>query len=332
MTHDLNDEFIVNEVLVGERVDRTLSLVLDITRNQASTLISDGSVSIDGKIPKSNSIRLQIGQTVRVKGKIDSVDTRIEPHDGFIDVVYEDNDIVVINKQIGLSVHPGNGREEVTLANLLVCKYPKIVGVGEWFRPGIVHRLDKLTSGLLVIALNNESYHFLVSELKDRKVKREYATLVEGILEEDEGTIEAPLGRSVDDPTKMGIVESGKEAITDFRVISRFVSKRSFTYLSVKLRTGRTHQIRAHFSAIKHPVAGDTYYGAKPFRTLNRPFLHSKSLGFVHPILKKSMEFTSVLPSDLDSFLELLANDIATNKLPTGDLSPNDEGLQTLEF
>ena len=222
-----------------------------------------------------------------------------------IEVVYEDSDIIVVNKPKGLVVHPANGNWDGTLVNAImaICK-DSLSGIGGEVRPGIVHRLDKDTSGLLIIAKNDKAHINMSNEIKNRKVKKVYIALVRGIVAENEATINMPIGRSNKDRKKMAVVKNGKEAITHFKVIKRFDK---YTLLEVKIDTGRTHQIRVHLSEIGHPVVGDEIYsnGKNEFG-VHGQLLHAKSLDFKHPITAKDMHLEAELPEEFKNVLKKL--------------------------
>jgi 23S rRNA pseudouridine1911/1915/1917 synthase len=232
------------------------------------------------------------------------------------EVVYEDEQLIVVDKPAGLVVHPAPGHRTATLVNGLVERFPDLrslaeVGGGGSDRPGIVHRLDRGTSGLMVIARSPDSYRSLVAQLEDRSVHRVYWALVFGRVEEESGMVDAPIGRSVSAPTRMAVSPRGKEARTRYRVEARHSLPAPTTLLTATLETGRTHQIRVHLSAIGHPVVGDQVYGRGrrlPGFALERPFLHARSLSLVHPTTGEAMSWTSELPSDLSEELQKLAD------------------------
>ena len=222
-----------------------------------------------------------------------------------MDIIYEDNDILVVNKQKGLVVHPGNGNPDGTLVNAIMnkCK-DSLSGIGGEIRPGIVHRIDKDTSGLLIIAKNDRAHVNMSEQIKDHKVKKTYITLVRGKVKENEATIDMPIGRSTKDRTKMAVSKSGKNAITHIKVIERF---KEYTLLEVNIETGRTHQIRVHLSQIGYPIVGDYVYsnGKNPFGVEGQ-MLHSEKLEFKHPITDKEMKLEAKLPEYFEKVLEEL--------------------------
>ena len=218
-------------------------------------------------------------------------------------VVFEDDDVVVVDKAAGIVVHPGAGHEAGTLVHALVARYPDIGGVGAPDRPGIVHRLDAGTSGLMVVARTAAAYESLVAQLSARTVERVYSTLVLGTVEAPAGIVDAPIGRSDNDPTRMAVTTGGREARTRYEVEHRFASPVPCTHLACRLETGRTHQVRVHLAAIGHPVAGDGRYGGErpAFAALGlrRPYLHARALAFDHPLTGERVRFSSDLPDDL---------------------------------
>jgi 23S rRNA pseudouridine1911/1915/1917 synthase len=293
--------------LGGERLDRVVALLADITRAQAGVLVAEGYVQLDGIPCRIGKLRLQVGQTIcidesAVPGpRLPEADPGVECH-----VIYEDADVVVVDKPVGLVVHPGAGNPHLTLVNGLLARYPDIAGVGDAARPGIVHRLDVGTSGLLVVARSARAYEALVEDLAHRQVVREYLTLVWGHPEANVGVIDAPMGRDPRDPLKMAIVAGGRPARTRFEVVERF-ARPKVTLLRCRLETGRTHQIRVHLEGAGHPVVGDaTYGGARSQLVLGRPFLHAAHLAFRHPADGRLVEFDSPLPADLRHVLDQL--------------------------
>ena len=283
-----------------DRVDRFIAEnVHRITRSYAKKLINAGNVKIDGIIasPSSSIISGQLIEIIVAEEVID-----IEPEDIPIDIVYEDEDIAVVNKPAGLVVHPGAGNHSGTLVNALLAKYPEIFNVGSGLRPGIVHRLDKDTSGLLVVAKNHNAHANISQQMSERSVTKVYISLVKGHMIQKEALIEAPIARDPNNRKKMTIVDQGKYALTEVKVLDSF---KGFDLLEIKLLTGRTHQIRVHLESIGLPIVGDSTYGVT-HTAINRQFLHSCRLGFVHPSLDKIMQFHVDLPYDLQTFLDLI--------------------------
>jgi 23S rRNA pseudouridine1911/1915/1917 synthase len=287
--------------LGGERLDRIVSLITDASRSAAAALVVAGGAQVDGAVVTSGKVRLQVGQLIDVDetklpvAELPAADATVE-----FAVVFADDDVIVVDKPAGLVVHPGAGNPDSTLVNGLLAKYPELVGVGEPHRPGIVHRLDIGTSGLLVIARTEHAYHSLVSALSRHDVDRVYRTLVWGHPDNPNGVIEAPIGRDHRDPMRMAVVVDGKQARTRYNVLAEFRSPAEVASLQCQLETGRTHQIRVHLAAIGHPVVGDgAYGGARSGIVTPRPFLHAARLNFAHPVNGEPMSFTSPLPDDL---------------------------------
>ena len=248
---------IIFEADIKKRLDVFVSEQTEKTRSSAQILIDDGFVSVNGKIEPKN-YRLRQGDEVEITEK-EPTELLVEPENIPLDIVYEDEDIIVINKPSGMVVHPANGNESGTLVNALLyhCK-DSLSGINGVIRPGIVHRIDKDTSGLLVVAKNDDAHIFLSSLLKDHGIKRVYHAILVGHLKESSGTVDAPIARHPVDRKKMAVVKGGKESITHYQVIAEYPS---FTYAKMELETGRTHQIRVHMSYIGHPIIGDTVYG-----------------------------------------------------------------------
>lgn len=337
----------VPAALDGERLDRGLALLVGISRAQASRVVADGRARVAGLAVMSGSRRLRDGDLLEVDLSPEAANPagagaggpewsgpqwsgpewsltgpeRAEhgpPHAGSsptAEVIFADADLVVVDKPAGLVVHPGAGNPEGTLVQQLVAIFPDIVNAGpDGNRPGIVHRLDKGTSGLLVVARTAAAREGLVRQMAARSTERRYLALVHGQLEADEGVIEAPVGRSQSHRVKMAVVEGGRHARTHYRALDRSGLPLPATLVSCRLETGRTHQVRVHFAAIGHPVVGDQRY-AKPsllalsreaLPPLRRPWLHAARLGFVHPLTGAPMSFTSALPEDLAQVLAVL--------------------------
>lgn len=293
---------LIPAALGGQRIDRVVAFVADVSRADAAALLGAGAVLVNGAVPAKPSERVEEGDTVVVT--VERQDGQLEADPSVeVPVVFEDRDVLVVDKPAGLVVHPGAGTLDHTMAHGLLARYPELRGVGPDVRPGIVHRLDKGTSGLLVVARSNEALDGLKEQLVVRSMLRQYVTLVDGRVTSSEGVIDAPLGRSPRDPTRHAVVLSGRDARTRYEVIQRFDDP-AVTQLRCRLETGRTHQIRVHLEAIDHPVIGDDRYGgSQPSMGLDRPFLHAETLGFAHPITGEWMEFVSPLPTDLIAVL-----------------------------
>ena len=234
-------------------------------------------------------------------------------------MLHEDDDVIVIDKPAGLIVHPGAGHKGTTLVNGLLARFPDVSGVGEAHRPGIVHRLDKGTSGLMVVARTEDAYHELVDQLSDHSVEREYESLVWGAMGTATGTIDAPIGRSRRNPLLMTVSAEGRPARTHYEVLELFDDPQPMTHVQLRLETGRTHQIRVHLRSINHPVAGDdTYGGQRPLLDLGRPFLHARRLRFLHPGTGRLVEFHSELAPDLAALLATMSSSLTTSlQVPT---------------
>ena len=287
--------------LAGERLDRIVALVTDASRSDAAALIKVGGVQVGGEVMTSGKQRLQLGQVIDVdESKLPiaqppAADPTIE-----FTVVYDDADVIVVDKPAGLVVHPGAGNATGTLVNGLLARYPEIAGIGEPHRPGIVHRLDIGTSGLMAVARSVRAYHSLVYALSQRDVARVYRTMVWGHPANPTGVIDAPIGRDHRDPMRMAIVVDGKSARTRYHVLATYRTPADAGALECRLESGRTHQIRVHLAAIGHPVVGDgTYGGVRHAIGAPRPFLHAAELAFDHPGSGESLTFASPLPDDL---------------------------------
>ena len=301
-------EIIVEQSEEKNRLDSYIaSKDLELSRSMIKKLLEDGKITVNGEITKA-SYKVQLNDKIEIDIEKPK-EVKLEAQEIPLDVIYEDNDILVVNKQKGLVVHPGNGNLDGTLANAVMahCK-DSLSGIGGELRPGIVHRLDKDTSGLLIIAKNDKAHIKMSEQIKDRKVKKTYIALVRGIISENEATINMPIGRSTKDRKKMAVTKNGKEAITHFKVLNRFTTnKASYTLLEVKIDTGRTHQIRVHMAEIGHPVIGDTVYsnGKNEFGVVGQ-CLHAKKLEFTHPITEKEMNLKAPLPEYFKKIIEEL--------------------------
>jgi 23S rRNA pseudouridine1911/1915/1917 synthase len=297
----------VPRALDGERIDRVLALLTGLPRSQTAGLLESGGVRLDGTPVQSRSRRVREGEVVEVevpeRGKQRLVPDPAVP----LAVVHEDENVVVVDKPAGIVVHPGAGQPSGTLVHGLLHRYPELASVGEASRPGIVHRLDKGTSGLLVVARTSDAYASLVEQLATRSVERRYLALVWGHLEAGRGLVDAPVGRSAADPTRMAVSARGRPARTGYEVVERFTEPAPLTLVECHLETGRTHQIRVHLAAIDHPVVGDARYGrGQRALTMSRPFLHAHRLAFDHPADGRRCQFQSPLPADLESIREVL--------------------------
>lgn len=288
----------------GERLDVWLSRLESIpSRAFAKRLIDEGKVWVNGRPAAKAGVKVREGDTVEVYLPPPEPSTA-EPEAIPLDIVYEDEHILVINKPAGMVVHPAPGHTKGTLVNALLYHVPDLAGVGGVKRPGIVHRLDKETSGLLVVAKSGESLVALARQMKERRIMRRYLALVHGVVAVDAGTVDAPIGRHPVKRQQMAVVPDGRPAVTHFRVLERM---RNATYLSLRLETGRTHQIRVHMAFIGHPVIGDDKYGrADPHLIEYGHALHAAELAFEHPITGRPMEFRAPLPAAFEACLEKL--------------------------
>ena len=289
----------------GERLDKAIKKQeTEISRTRLQKLIEEGKVKVNGKIEK-NSYIVKIGDKILIEEE-EPEEIELKPQEIPLDIIYEDNDIIVINKSKGLVVHP-NGNPDHTLVNAVMAKCKgSLSGIGGKIRPGIVHRLDKDTSGLIVVAKNDKAHIGLSEQLKKKEMKKTYIALVRGNIQENEATIQMPIGRSTKDRKKMAVTKKGKEAITHFKVLKRYGK---YTLVEVKIETGRTHQIRVHMAEIGHPVVGDMVYsnGKNEFGVEGQ-MLHAKQLIFQHPITQEKITLTAPLPEYFEKVLEQLDN------------------------
>jgi 23S rRNA pseudouridine1911/1915/1917 synthase len=295
----------VPAALAGERLDRVVALLADVTRSAATAMITAGAVRVDGHTATSGKVRLTEGRVVEIDpGSIPRDAAPVaDPSVDFV-VVHDDASCIVVDKPPGLVVHPGAGNAAGTLVNGLLARFPEIATVGEPLRPGIVHRLDAGSSGLLVVARTDDAYHRLVEQFASHSASRRYDALVWGVPAAPHGIIDAPIGRDPRDPLKMAIVAAGRRARTEYEVVARFDRPNDVARLSCRLETGRTHQIRVHLASIGHPLVGDvTYGGRRPVLGLGRPFLHAAELAFDHPATGERMVFASPLAPDLEAVL-----------------------------
>ena len=286
------------------RLDVFVAEIGEITRSRAAKLIEDGCVLVNSKVAAKN-LKLKTGDKV-VLNLPDPVSYNVTAEEIPLDIVYEDNDLLVVNKPKGMVVNPANGNLDGTLVNALMhhCG-DTLSGINGVMRPGIVHRIDKNTSGLLMVAKNDTTHNGLAAQIKEHSFTREYEAVVYGNLKDDEGIIDAPIGRHPVKRKQMAVTDkNSKNAVTHYKVIERFGN---FTHIRLRLETGRTHQIRVHMAYIGHAVAGDDVYGPKKVITsLNGQCLHAKKVGFVHPITNKYLEFESDLPNYFIKFLKAI--------------------------
>ena len=285
----------------GVRLDAFLSADGALTRSQAARLIAEGRVRVNGK-PAAKSARLSGGETVTVDVP-QLRETALPPQDIPLDVVYEDDDVIVVNKPTGLVVHPAPGHPDGTLVNALLhhCG-DSLSGVGGALRPGIVHRIDRDTSGLIIAAKNDYAHQFLSAQLADHTLARTYECIVVGALREDRGTVDAPIGRHPSDRKKMAVEpRNGRRAVTHWEVIARY---NGVTHVRCRLETGRTHQLRVHMAHIGCPLAGDWLYGTEDKTLIARPALHSYELWFTQPVTGQELHFTAPIPQDMQRLME----------------------------
>jgi 23S rRNA pseudouridine1911/1915/1917 synthase len=296
----------VPAALDGERLDRIVAMMTDLSRSDAAKTIAAAGVEVDGEIALSGKVRLVEGHVVTVDPAKYPVDELPGPDDSIeFGIVHADDQVIVVDKPPGLVVHPGAGNPTGTLANGLLAKFPDIEEVGERIRPGIVHRLDAGSSGLLVVARTQAAADHLISQFADHSATRVYDAMVWGVPAAPHGIIDAPLGRSRSDPLRMAVVANGRPSRTDYRVVGTFTEPATVSRLECRLETGRTHQIRVHLSSINHPLLGDPIYGQRrPSLGLDRPFLHAAELQFVHPGTDQRVTFRSALAPDLQVWLD----------------------------
>lgn len=287
-------EFLVIDEEEGDRLDVYLSAQLgDMSRSYIQKIIKENKVKVNNKVEKAKYL---VKEDDKISIEIPAPKLlEVTPQDIPIDIVYEDGDLLIVNKPQDMVVHPAPGNYEGTLVNAILyhCK-DNLSSINGVIRPGIVHRIDKDTSGLLMIAKNNNAHNSLAEQLKDHSITREYEFICHGVVKEDKITVNKPIGRNPKDRLKMAVVNGGKEAITHFEVIERY---ENFTHMKATLETGRTHQIRVHALSINHPLLGDPLYGPKnnKFKT-NGQTLHARKLGFIHPTTNEYVEFNSELP------------------------------------
>lgn len=287
---------------VDKRIDSFLASELDYTRSYLKKLILDGLVKVNGSSIKPN-YKLKEGDSVDVNiPEAEEID--LSPENIPLDIIYEDDDIIVINKPQGMVVHPAPGNYSGTLVNALLYHCKNLSGINGELRPGIVHRLDKDTSGVMVVAKNDKAHLDLSNQIKERTILKKYIAIVEGVIKDDEGSIEAPIGRDHVERKKMAVTEDGRYALTLYKVLERYKNN---SLIEATIKTGRTHQIRVHMSYIGHPIVGDEVYGYKKQRfNLLGQALHSKLLGLVHPSKKIYMEFEAPIPEYFERLINIL--------------------------
>lgn len=301
-------KYIINEEYKNIRLDKVISIFdEDLSRAMIQKLLEQEKINVNGKKEKA-SYKTKLGDTIEVEDIIPR-EIELKAQDIPLDIIYEDSDIIVVNKPKGMVVHPANGNPDGTLVNAVmnICK-DSLSGIGGEIRPGIVHRLDKDTSGLLIVAKNDKAHINLSEQIKNREITKKYIALVRGVIKENYATIDMPIARSDKDRKKMAVKKDGKNAVTHFTVIKRY---KGYTLLDIKIDTGRTHQIRVHLSEIGYPIVGDFVYsnGKNPFGIVGQ-MLHAKSLEFKHPITGKQMKLEAPLPEYFEEILNKLEEGI----------------------
>lgn len=297
----------MQEIIVeinDERIDTFLAKTLDISRSKAAKMIEDNVLVNNKKVKNSYLVKEndKISITEYEEEEIKAIPEKMD-----LDIVYEDDDVIVVNKENGMVVHPAIGNTHHTLVNGLLYHSKELSSKNGEFRPGIVHRIDAYTTGLLMIAKNDKAHDFLAKQLNKKTVHRKYIALVWGVINNDTGTIDAPIGRDNLDRKKMAVISGGKEAITHFKVLKRY---KNATLIELKLETGRTHQIRVHMNYIGYPVVNDPVYGRRKLIDNTGQCLHAKELGFIHPTTKKYMEFSCELPMCFTNILKKFEEEI----------------------
>lgn len=294
---------VVDNISEGERIDKYISKIADVSRTNVQRLIENEKILVNGKKTKV-SYKVQENDNIVIEDE-QPKEVLLKAQDIPIDILYEDNDIIVVNKPKGMVVHPANGNPDGTLVNAVmsICK-DSLSGIGGEIRPGIVHRLDKDTSGTIIVAKNDKAHINMSEQIKNHEVEKTYIALVKGFVKENEATINMPIARSTKDRKKMDVNKDGKNAVTHFKVLERF---ENYTLLEIKIETGRTHQIRVHLSNIGYPIVGDEVYsnGKNPWN-IHGQCLHAKSLKFKHPITAKEMYIEAPLPEYFEEVISIL--------------------------
>ena len=296
----------ISEAQKGERIDKALAMLeADWSRSQIQIWLKDGGVLVNGETVKTN-YKVRPDDVINVTVP-DAEPLDIEAEDLNLEIVYEDADVLVVNKPRGMVVHPAPGHTSGTLVNGLMHQVTDLSGINGIMRPGIVHRIDKDTSGLLMVAKNDKAHVSLVDQLVKKTVTRKYIALVHGHIPHDKGTVDAPIGRDARDRQSMTVVDSGKHAVTHFRVLERFGN---FTLIECRLETGRTHQIRVHMKYIGYPLAGDPKYGPKKTIEFDGQALHAAVIGFNHPRTEEYLEFEAPLPQVFTDLIEEMKENV----------------------
>ncbi len=292
-------EIKVTEENQNKRIDQFLVEQLQLSRSKIAKMVQNNQILVNGKKTK-NSYLLKMDDMIQTE-EYQEEPMNLTPENMNLDIVYEDNDVIVVNKENGIVVHPAVGNPSHTLVNGLLYHSKELSSLNGEFRPGIVHRIDAYTTGLLMVAKNNKAHEILAKQLEEKKTTRKYIALVWGVIKEDTGTIDAPIGRDLKDRKKMAVTDvNAKDAITHFKVLERY---QEATLIELQLETGRTHQIRVHMNYIGHPVVNDPVYGKKKLIDETGQCLHAKELGFIHPTTGKYMEFEAPLP---ECFINIL--------------------------
>ena len=302
-------QYVVPDELGGERLDRVVAVLAEVSRSVARSVVLDGAVQVDGRVVSSASLRVGAGDQLTVV--LPAPEPVVAPEPVAFEVAYEDESIVVVDKPAGLVVHPGAGNRSGTLANGLAHRYPELLEMGEAHRWGIVHRIDRTTTGLLLVARTPGAHRSLQQDLKARRITRRYAALVWGSFDAATGTIDAPLGRHPVHPTRIAVVSDGRFARTHYERKAQW-DRPALTLLDVTLDTGRTHQIRVHMASIRHAVVGDRTYGRSGPVEVDpgRVWLHARSLDFPHPVTSRVLRVRSALPADLERSLTALGEPV----------------------
>ena len=301
----MSNIFIADKDFPDTRIDKYMNILLgDASRTYIQKLLKDGNILVNGKICKAN-YKVQPGDEIFVDIP-EPVEANVLPEDLPIDIIYEDNDFLIVNKPKDMVVHPAPGHYSGTLVNALMhhCK-DNLSNINGVLRPGIVHRIDKDTTGALIICKNDFSHNFIAEQLQVHSITRKYVGIVQGVLKDDEGIVNAPIGRHTVDRKKMAINhKNGKDAITHYKVLKRY---KKYTYVEFQLETGRTHQIRVHMASINHPLLGDEIYNhnKSPYK-LQGQCLHAKTIGFIHPTKKEYVEFEAPIPEYMQHLLEIM--------------------------
>ncbi|MEC9484342.1 MAG: RluA family pseudouridine synthase [Candidatus Izemoplasma sp.] len=295
------ETIIVTQQNEHERLDRFLADQLTLSRNVIQQYIKDDHILVNGASSKAN-YKIKVEDTITINPPAPK-EISLKPEDIPLDIIYEDDDVAVVNKPVGMVVHPGAGNPSHTMVNALLYHLDDLTAIKGEIRPGIVHRIDKETSGLLMVAKNDLAVEHLSKQLQEKTVERTYVALVEGVIDHNKGKINAPIGRHKTRRQHMAVVENGKPAITHFTVIKRY---ENHTLIECQLETGRTHQIRVHLAYIGHPLVGDPKYGRRKTDTSHGQYLHAKSLGFKHPRTEETLFFESPLPDFFQTTLNEL--------------------------